>query len=67
LPIRRPLLLNLARDNLLIRYDPRGSGLSDWDVGEISLDAWVNDMETVVNAVGLHRQGDRVKKCVTKA
>ena len=55
LPIRRPLLLNLARDNLLIRYDPRGSGLSDWDVGEISLDAWVNDMETVVNAVGLHR------------
>jgi hypothetical protein len=55
LPIRRPLLLNLARDNLLIRYDPRGSGLSDWDVGDISLDARVSDMETVVNAVGLDR------------
>jgi class 3 adenylate cyclase/pimeloyl-ACP methyl ester carboxylesterase len=55
LPIRRSLLHGLAKDYTLIRYDPRGTGLSDWDVGEISFDAWVSDMETVVEAVGLDR------------
>jgi pimeloyl-ACP methyl ester carboxylesterase len=55
LPIRRSLLHGLAKDYTLTRYDPRGTGLSDWDVGDISLDAWVSDMETVVEAVGLDR------------
>src|SRR6266567_2524612 len=54
-PIFRHFLLGLAKDFTLIRYDARGNGLSDWDVGEISLDAWVGDMETVVDAVGLGR------------
>jgi pimeloyl-ACP methyl ester carboxylesterase len=49
------LLLGLAEDHTLIRYDARGNGLSDWDVHEISLDAWVSDMETVADAVGLNR------------
>ena len=39
----------------LIRYDARGNGMSDWDVPEISLDAWVSDLETVVDAAGLER------------
>ena len=55
LPISRPLLLGLAGDHTLIRYDARGNGLSDWDVHEISLDAWVSDMETVADAAGLKR------------
>jgi class 3 adenylate cyclase/pimeloyl-ACP methyl ester carboxylesterase len=54
-PIFRHLLLGLAKDFTLIRYDARGNGLSDWDIGEISLDAWVSDMETVVDAVNLSR------------
>jgi class 3 adenylate cyclase/pimeloyl-ACP methyl ester carboxylesterase len=54
-PILRPFLLGLAKDHTLIRYDARGNGLSDWDVSEISLDAWVSDMETVVDAAGLDR------------
>ena len=29
--------------------------MSDWDVDEVSLDAWVMDLETVVNAAGLDR------------
>jgi pimeloyl-ACP methyl ester carboxylesterase len=37
----------------LIRYDERGNGLSDWDVGDISLDAFVSDLETIVDAIGL--------------
>jgi class 3 adenylate cyclase/pimeloyl-ACP methyl ester carboxylesterase len=55
LPICRHLLLGLAKSFSLIRYDARGNGLSDWDVGELSLDAWVSDMETVVDAAGLAR------------
>ena len=45
----------LARDFTLLRYDARGNGLSDWDVEDVSLDAWVNDIETVVDAAGLDR------------
>ena len=29
--------------------------MSDWEVGEISLDAWVNDLEAVVAASGVER------------
>ena len=45
----------LARDFTLLRYDARGNGLSDWDVDDLSLDAWVSDMETVVDAAGFDR------------
>ena len=55
LPIRREFLLALAKDYSLTHYDARGNGLSDWDVGEISLDAWVSDMEAIVEAAGLER------------
>jgi len=54
-PIFRHLLLGLAKDFTVVRYDARGNGLSDWDVGDISLDAWVSDLETVVNAAGLDK------------
>jgi pimeloyl-ACP methyl ester carboxylesterase len=49
------LFVALARDFTLLRYDARGNGLSDWDVEDISLDAWVTDLETVINAAGLDR------------
>jgi class 3 adenylate cyclase/pimeloyl-ACP methyl ester carboxylesterase len=55
LPIFRGLLLELASSFSLVRFDARGNGLSDWDVGDISLDAWVSDMETVADAAGLDR------------
>jgi class 3 adenylate cyclase/pimeloyl-ACP methyl ester carboxylesterase len=54
-PIWRHLLEGLARNHTLVRYDARGNGLSDWDVDELSLDAWVSDLETVVDALGLER------------
>jgi class 3 adenylate cyclase/pimeloyl-ACP methyl ester carboxylesterase len=53
LPIFRHFLLNLASTFSLTRYDARGNGLSDWNVGELFLDAWVSDMETVSDAAGL--------------
>lgn len=32
-----------VRNHTLIRYDERGCGLSDWEVGKISFEAWVQD------------------------
>jgi class 3 adenylate cyclase/pimeloyl-ACP methyl ester carboxylesterase len=55
MPIYRHFLIDIAKSHTLVRYDARGNGLSDWDVGEISFDAWVSDMETVVDAAGLDR------------
>ena len=54
-PVWHHLWHGLARDYTLTRYDARGNGLSDWEVDELSLDAWVSDLETVVNAVGVKR------------
>lgn len=49
-PIWAPLFRDLARDHCFIRYDERGNGLSDWDVADLSFDAFVRDLETVVDA-----------------
>ena len=54
-PIWRHVFRGLSRDHTLIRYDARGNGMSDWDVNEISLDAWVNDLEAVADAAGVER------------
>src|SRR5207237_9678404 len=54
-PIWRHLYRELAKDHTLVRYDARGNGLSDRDVDEISLDAFVSDLETVVDAAGITR------------
>jgi len=54
-PIWRHLLEEFARDHLLVRYDERGNGLSDWDVENLSFDEFVRDLESVVDAVGLDR------------
>jgi pimeloyl-ACP methyl ester carboxylesterase len=54
-PIWRPLLEELSREHTLIRYDERGNGLSDWDVEDLSFEAWVHDLEAVVEAVGLRQ------------
>jgi pimeloyl-ACP methyl ester carboxylesterase len=54
-PVWRHWILELARDHTLIRYDERGCGLSDWSAEEFSLDAWVRDLEAVVDGLGLER------------
>jgi class 3 adenylate cyclase/pimeloyl-ACP methyl ester carboxylesterase len=54
-PIWRHLYRELAKDHTLIRYDTRGNGLSDRTVDEISFDAFVSDLETVVDAAGITR------------
>lgn len=49
-PIWRHWWRDLAARYRLIRYDARGCGLSDWDFEELSFDAWVEDLERVVEA-----------------
>lgn len=39
----------------LIRYDERGCGLSDWDVGEFSFESWVSDLTHIVDATRLDK------------
>jgi class 3 adenylate cyclase/pimeloyl-ACP methyl ester carboxylesterase len=54
-PIWRPLYRELAKMGTLIRYDARGNGLSDRTVDDISFDAFVSDLETVIDAAKVMR------------
>ena len=54
-PVWSPLLQQLAACCRLIRYDGRGNGLADREVGDISFAAFVRDLETVVESTGLQR------------
>jgi pimeloyl-ACP methyl ester carboxylesterase/DNA-binding CsgD family transcriptional regulator len=54
-PVWRPWLEGFSSGHTLVRFDPRGCGLSDRDVGDVSFDSWVSDLETVVQAAGLDR------------
>ena len=54
-PIWRPWLTDLGRRFTMIRYDERGCGLSDWHAADFSLDAWVEDLEAVVDAARVNR------------
>ena len=33
-----------------VRYDERGCGMSDWNVGDVSFSHWVDDLESVADA-----------------
>jgi pimeloyl-ACP methyl ester carboxylesterase len=54
-PVWSELFKRMSAEHTLIRYDERGNGLSDWNAEELSLDAYVQDMEAVVGAAGLER------------
>jgi DNA-binding SARP family transcriptional activator/pimeloyl-ACP methyl ester carboxylesterase len=54
-PIWQHWLAALASRYTLIRYDERACGLSDWNVGNISFEAWVRDLEALVDHLGLER------------
>ncbi|MBP7001649.1 alpha/beta fold hydrolase [Amaricoccus sp.] len=54
-PVWSHVLRWLAEGRRLVRYDARGNGLSDREVADISFEAFVRDLETVVDAAGLER------------
>ena len=51
----QPWLDTFSSDYKLLRYDARGSGLSDRDPAELSVETWVRDLEAVVDAAGLEQ------------
>jgi pimeloyl-ACP methyl ester carboxylesterase/DNA-binding SARP family transcriptional activator len=54
-PIWRHWTEEFARDHAFVHYDQRGHGLSDWENPDFSVDAFVRDLEAVVDALGLDR------------
>lgn len=54
-PVWSHWLRFLSERHTLVRYDPRGCGLSQTDVEKISLQDWVDDLEAVVDRLGLGR------------
>jgi pimeloyl-ACP methyl ester carboxylesterase len=54
-PIWRHWTEEFAKDYSFVHYDERGNGLSDWDNAEFSVDAFVRDLEAVVDLLGLDR------------
>ena len=53
IPAAREAFERLARDVRLIQYDGRGTGHSQRDVTDFSLDAMLGDLDAVVGAAGL--------------
>jgi DNA-binding SARP family transcriptional activator/pimeloyl-ACP methyl ester carboxylesterase len=54
-PIWRHWTEEFARDRSFIHYDHRGHGLSDWEARDVSINAFVRDLEAVVDALGLQQ------------
>src|SRR6266850_823261 len=51
-PVWKHWIAELTEHHRFVRYDERGNGLSDWEMKEMSVEAWVQDLETVVDAAG---------------
>lgn len=52
-PIWSHWFREFSRDHTLVRFDLRGSGLSDRKVEEQSVEAWRQDLETIVEDLGI--------------
>jgi hypothetical protein len=53
--IWRPWIASLEKGRQLIRYDARGSGMSDCDAVKFSFEHYIEDLEAVAAATGLCR------------
>lgn len=51
-PVWSHMITALSATHMLIRYDERGCGLSDRDIEDLSFEAWLRDLETIVDATG---------------
>jgi len=54
-PVTRHWGRELSKHNLFVMYDGRGTGLSDWKAQDLSFEAWIHDLEAVVDSAGLDR------------
>jgi pimeloyl-ACP methyl ester carboxylesterase len=54
-PHARHWIEELGRRHTYVTYDMRGCGMSSRHVDDVSMDAWVRDLETVVDTLGLEQ------------
>lgn len=54
-PVWKHFFKELASEHQLIRYDARGNGLSSWAASDFYLDRQVEDLEAVVDTLGLEK------------
>jgi pimeloyl-ACP methyl ester carboxylesterase/DNA-binding CsgD family transcriptional regulator len=54
-PVWRHWLRFFSEHFRFIRYDERGCGMTDWTVGDLSVDRWVDDLGTVVEHAGVRK------------
>lgn len=54
-PVWRHWLEALGQTHTVVRYDLRGCGMSDREVGDLSVESWLSDLETVIEAAGVER------------
>jgi pimeloyl-ACP methyl ester carboxylesterase/DNA-binding CsgD family transcriptional regulator len=50
-PVWRHWIRFFADHFRYVRYDERGCGMTDWNVGDVSFARWVEDLEAIVDAV----------------
>jgi pimeloyl-ACP methyl ester carboxylesterase/DNA-binding CsgD family transcriptional regulator len=51
----KPWLDAFTREHSVLRHDSRGCGLSDRNIGKLSFETWVRDLECVVEAANFRR------------
>lgn len=51
-PVWRHWIRFFSEHFRFVRHDERGCGMTDWNVGDLSFERWVEDLETVVAAAG---------------
>jgi pimeloyl-ACP methyl ester carboxylesterase/DNA-binding winged helix-turn-helix (wHTH) protein len=54
-PFLRRWLKHMMKRHTVLRYDQRGSGLSDWNIDDFSFERTVRDLEELIDHVGLDR------------
>jgi pimeloyl-ACP methyl ester carboxylesterase/DNA-binding CsgD family transcriptional regulator len=54
-PVWRHWYTFLCEHFRFIRYDERGCGMTDWNVGELSFERWLQDLEAVIDAAGVRQ------------
>ncbi len=54
-PAWAPTFTRFARNFRFVRYDARGNGLSDWDIGDNTFEASVDDLEAVIDGLALEK------------
>ena len=52
-PVWRHWIRFFAGHFRFVRYDERGCGMTDWDVEDVALPRWIEDLETVVDRAGI--------------